>query len=80
MSFGKWADALTSGKWGDKNLKPTSLKNIENASMQFIRFNCLDTENSSGVGLSGYGVREQSLQKPKSDYIFDYTVSYPFGK
>jgi len=80
MNFGKWANALTSGKWSDKNLKPTSLKNIENASMQFIRFNCLDTENSSGVGLSGYGVREQSLQKPKSDYIFDYTVSYPFGK
>ena len=75
-----WATDWASDFWKNDVRQPTTLKNIESVKMEFIRFNCLDTENSSGVGLSGYGVRKQSLQKPESDYVFDYSVSYPFGK
>jgi hypothetical protein len=75
-----WATIWASDSWINDVREPSTLKNIESVKMEFIRFNCLDTENSSGVGLSGYGVRKQSVQKPESDYVFDYSVSYPFGK
>jgi len=79
-SMKQWGLDMAPAQWTGNTREPSTLKNIEKASMRFIRFNCLDTEDSSGVGLSGYGVRQQSVTRPASDYIFDYSVSYPFGK
>lgn len=75
-----WATDWAPDFWKNDVRTPTTLNNIESVQMEFIRFNCLDTEDSSGMGLSGYGVRRQSVQKPQSDYVFDYSVKYPFGK
>lgn len=79
-NLNNWALDWAPNQYYNNERKPGTLKNISSVKMEFIRFNCLDTENSSGVGLSGYGVRKNSVNKPESDYVFDYSVSYPFGK